>query len=55
MGGWHFGSSGRTPKEGVGRAAYKILQELLDHFPREIATTMSGIFPRGDPFKPKWD
>jgi hypothetical protein len=55
MGGWHFGSLGRTPREGAGRAAYKILQDLLDRFLREIATVMPGIFPRGDPFNPKWD
>jgi hypothetical protein len=29
MGDWHFGSLGPTPKEGVGREAYKILQDLL--------------------------
>jgi hypothetical protein len=55
MGGWHFGSSGRTPREGVGRAAYKILQDLLDRFAREIATAIPGVFPRGDIFNPKWD
>jgi hypothetical protein len=55
MGGWHLGSSGRTPREGASRAAYKILQDLLDRFPREIATIMRAIFPRGDPFNPKWD
>jgi hypothetical protein len=47
MGGWHFGSSGCTPREGACRAAYKILQDLLDCFPREIATAMPGVFPRG--------
>jgi hypothetical protein len=46
MGGWHFGSSSHTPREGVGRAAYKVLHDLLDCFPREIGTVMAGIFPR---------
>jgi hypothetical protein len=55
MGGWHFGSLDRIPREGSGRAAYKILQDLLDHFPGEIATAMPGVFPRGDIFNPKWD
>jgi hypothetical protein len=55
MGGWHFGSLGRTPREGACRAAYKILQDLLDRFPREIGSVMQGIFPRGDPFNPKRD
>jgi hypothetical protein len=55
MGGWHFGSLGRTPREGASKAAYKILKDLLDCFPREIATIMRGIFPRGDPFNLKWD
>jgi hypothetical protein len=36
MCGWHFGSSGRTPREGADRAAYKILQDLLDRFPGRL-------------------
>jgi hypothetical protein len=55
MGGSHFGSLGRTPREGAGRAANKILQDLLDRFPREIATAMPEVFLRGDIFNPKWD
>jgi hypothetical protein len=55
MGGWHFGLSGHTPREGTSRATYKILHDLLDRFPREIATAMPGVFPRGDIFNPKWD
>jgi hypothetical protein len=27
----------------------------MDPFPREIATVIPRIFPRGDPFNPKWD
>jgi hypothetical protein len=55
MGGWHFGSLGRTPRDGASRAAYKILQDYLNRFPGEIATAMPGVFPRGDIFNPKWD
>jgi hypothetical protein len=46
MGGWHFGSLGRTPREGASRVAYKILQDLQDRFLGEIVTAMSGVFPR---------
>jgi hypothetical protein len=55
MGGWHFGLLGRTPREGASRAAYKILQDLVNRFLGEIATAMLGVFPRGDIFNPKWD
>ena len=55
MGGWHFGSLGRTPREGASRAAYKIRQDLLNRFPREIATAIPRVFPTGDIFSPKWD
>jgi hypothetical protein len=54
-GGWHFGSSGRTPKEGAGKAAYLILRDLMDNFPEELAIAMPGIFPRDDPSNSKWE
>ncbi|KAL5647149.1 hypothetical protein ACJX0J_041504, partial [Zea mays] len=46
---------GRTPKEGAWRTAYKILHDLMDRFPRELAIAMLGVFPQGDTFNPKWE
>jgi hypothetical protein len=55
MGGWHFGSSGRTAKEGTSTTAYNILRDLMGRFPKESIIAMPRDFPRGDPFNPKWD
>jgi hypothetical protein len=54
-GGWHFESKGRTPKEGADRAAYMVLQEIMERFLGELAIAIARVFPRGDPYTSVWN
>ena len=54
-GGWFYESRGRTPKEATSRAAFAILRDIMDRFPQELATTVAGVFLRGDPATAVWD
>lgn len=53
--GWNFEGRGRTPREGADRAAYTILQDIMERFSGELATAMPGVFPRGDPYASIWE
>jgi hypothetical protein len=52
--GWCFESTGRTAEEIADRAAFGILRDIMDCFPQELAATMVGVFPRGNPSTDSW-
>jgi len=53
--GWNFEGKGRTAREGADRAAYIVLQDIMERFPGELANAMPGVFPRGDPYGSIWE
>jgi hypothetical protein len=52
--GWCYESTGRTAEEAAGRAAFGILRDIMDRFPQELAATLVGVFPRGNPSTDSW-
>jgi hypothetical protein len=36
------------------KAAFGILRDIMDKFPQELAATMVGVFPRGNPSTDSW-
>jgi hypothetical protein len=52
--GWRYESTGRTAEEAAERAAFEILRDIMERFPQELATTIVGVFPRGNPSTNSW-
>jgi hypothetical protein len=44
--GWHLKFEGRTPVEGAGGAAFRVIRDIMSRFPSELAATLAGTFPR---------
>lgn len=55
MGGWCFGSRGRTQLEGANRATFVVLRDLMERFLEELAHAFAKVFPKGDPYTIVWD
>jgi hypothetical protein len=47
--GWCYESTGRTAEEAAERAAFRILRDIMDHFPQELAVAIVGVFSEGQP------
>ena len=52
--GGRYESIGRTAEEAADRAAFGILRDIMDRFPQELAATLVGVFPRGNPSTDSW-
>jgi hypothetical protein len=52
--GWCYESIGRNAEEVADKAAFGILRDIMDKFPQELAATMVGVFPRGNPSTDSW-
>ena len=55
QGGWVYESQGNTPFQGVSRAAFAVLRNIMERFPQELAHAFIGVFPQGDPYTSAWD
>jgi hypothetical protein len=52
--GWHYESTGRMTEEAFDRVAFGILRDITVWFPQELAATIVGVFPRGNPSTYSW-
>jgi hypothetical protein len=53
-GGWSFGSRGRTLEESASRVVFAVLRDIMERSPEELASAITGVFPRGDPYTAMW-
>jgi hypothetical protein len=51
---WRYELAGRTAEEAAERAAFGILRDIMDRFPHELAASIFGVFPRGNPSTDSW-
>jgi hypothetical protein len=53
--GWSFMAKGMTLGEAASRAAFSVLQDIMERFLKESAGVVAGVFPRADPYTTVWD
>jgi hypothetical protein len=44
-----------TLGEAASRAAFSVLQDIMERFLKESAGVVAGVFPRADPYTTVWD
>jgi hypothetical protein len=44
--GWHLEFEGRTSVEGAEGAAFRVIKDIMNRFPSELAAALAGTFPR---------
>jgi hypothetical protein len=52
--GWHLEFEGRTSVEGTEGAAFRVIKDIMNRFPTELAAALASTFSRDDPRDAIW-